>query len=119
MIHTEQFQNYLHSETFLTPLGLPAGTRLDFVPLGQGEYNTNYTFTHPNGQKLVLRINTGSQMHLDDQIGYEYHALTCLASSGRTPKPLHCWPEQKMLVMEWLTLLSASSLVEAFALPSE
>ena len=103
MIHTEQFQEYLHSAAFLAPLGLPTGTQLNFIPLGQGEYNTNYTFLHPNGQKLVLRINTGSQMHLDDQIGYEYHALECLAPSSRTPAPLHCWPDRKMLVMEHLT----------------
>ena len=50
----------------------------------------------------MLRINTGSQMHLDDQIGYEFSALQALASSGRTPKPLLCAPEMNMLVMEWL-----------------
>ena len=50
MIYTEKYQKYLHSDAFLSPLSLPAGTALDFSPLGQGEYNTNYTFTHPNGQ---------------------------------------------------------------------
>lgn len=99
----EQYREFLGSEAFLAPLGIPAGAQLEFAVLGQGEYNLNYVFDHPvTNKKLVLRINTGSQMHLDDQIGYEYHALTCLASSGRTPKPLHCWPEQKLLVMEWL-----------------
>ena len=102
MIHTEKFQNYLHSEAFLAPLGLPAGTQLDFVPLGRGEYNTNYTFQHPNGQKLVLRINTGSQMHLDDQIGYEFSALKNLEPSSRTPKALFCDPTMNCLVMEHL-----------------
>ena len=98
--------NYLDfskSPAFLLPLGIPSGTDLEFTVLGQGEYNLNYAFTHPvTGRKLVLRINTGSQMHLDDQIGYEYGALQALAPSGRTPKPLYCWTEQKMLVMEWL-----------------
>ena len=102
MIHTEQFQNFLRSDAFLTPLGLPTGTILKFSPLGQGEYNTNYTFTHPNGQKLVLRINTGSQMHLDDQIGYEFSALQNLAPSGRTPKALFCDSAMNCLVMEHL-----------------
>ena len=102
MIHTDTFQEYLQSEAFLAPLGLPCGTRLEFSPLGQGEYNTNYTFVHPNGQKLVLRINTGSQMHLDDQIGYEFFALKNLEPSGRTPKAFFCDPARNCLVMEYL-----------------
>ena len=94
---------FLRSEAFLSPLGIPAGTELVFTVLGQGEYNLNYAFTHPvTQQKLVLRINTGSQMHLQDQISYEYAALQNLAPSNRTPKPVCCWPEQNLLVMEWL-----------------
>ena len=102
MIHNEQFREYLRSADFLTPLGIPEGTVLDFSPLGQGEYNTNYTFTHPNGQSLVLRINTGSQMHLNDQIGYEFSALKNLEPSGRTPKAFFCDPSRNCLVMEYL-----------------
>ena len=61
MIHTKDFQQYFKSDAFLCPLGLPTGTELSFSPLGQGEYNLNYTFLHPvTKQKLVLRINTGS-----------------------------------------------------------
>ena len=97
------YLDFLKSDDFLMPLGIPAGTELEFAVLGQGEYNLNYAFTHPiSGEKLVLRINTGSQMHLVDQIGYEFTALQALAPSGRTPKPICCYPEQKMLVMEWL-----------------
>ena len=102
MIYTEKFQNFLHSEAFLSPLGLPGDTQLEFSPLGQGEYNTNYTFIHPDGQKLVLRINTGSQMHLEDQIGYEFSALKNLEPSGRTPKALFCDSTMNCLVMEHL-----------------
>ena len=103
MIHTEQFQNYLQSDAFLSPLGLPVGTALEFSLLGQGEYNRNYRFHHPiTGQDLVLRINTGSQMHLDDQIGYEFSALKNLEPSGRTPKALSCDPSMNCLVMEYL-----------------
>ena len=99
-----KYLDFLRSDAFLAPLGIPTGTLLDFTVLGQGEYNLNYAFLHPiTGQKLVLRINTGSQMHLDDQIGYEYAALQHLAPSNRTPKPIYCWPEQKMLVMEYLS----------------
>ena len=97
------FLNFLKSDAFLLPLGIPSGTELEFTVLGQGEYNLNYAFFHPvTGQKCVLRINKGSQMHLPDQIGYEYAALRNLVSSGRTPKPICCYPEQGMLVMEWL-----------------
>ena len=99
----QKYMDFLRSDAFLSPLAIPSGTELEFAVLGQGEYNLNYAFIHPvTGQKLVLRINTGSQMHLDDQIGYEYAALEALTSSGRTPKPICCYPEQKMLVMEWL-----------------
>ena len=98
-----QYLPFLNSKAFLTPLGIPEGTRLNFSVLGQGEYNLNYAFTHPvSGEKLVLRINTGSQMHLEDQIGYEYAALRDLFPSDRTPKPVACFPEQGMLVMEYL-----------------
>ena len=100
MIHTEEFQDFLKSPAFLEPLGLDAVP--EFTPLGQGEYNVNYTFNHPNGQKLVLRINRGSQMHLPDQIGYEFTALKALAPSGRTPRPLFCDSERHCLVMEHL-----------------
>ena len=100
---TEEYLEFLNSDAFRTPLGIPMEAELDFAVLGQGEYNLNYLLIHPvTGQKLVLRINKGSQMHLDDQIGYEYAALEALAPSGRTPKPICCWPEQGMLVMEWL-----------------
>ena len=99
----EEYLEFLNSDAFRTPLGIPMEVVLDFAVLGQGEYNLNYVFTHPiSGEKKVLRINTGSQMHLDNQIGYEYAALQALAPSGRTPKPICCWPERGMLVMEWL-----------------
>ena len=103
MIHKEPLRSYLKSEAFLTALGLPRETELVFSPLGQGEYNLNYTFLHPcTRKKLVLRINTGSQMHLENQIEYEFSALQNLESSGRTPAPLFCCPEHHLLVMEWL-----------------
>ena len=103
MIHTEPLRSYLNSGKFLSRLGLPGGTKLEFDLLGQGEYNLNYVFSHPvTGQRFVLRINRGSQMHLRDQIGYEFSALRALVPSGRTPKPLFCDPEQNLLVMEWL-----------------
>ena len=106
MMDESVFQAYVHSGDFLSALRLPAGTELDFSLLGQGEYNVNYSFRHPEtGQRLVLRLNTGSQMHLEHQIEYEFSALQALYPSGRTPRPLFCdgsslpWGA---LVMEWL-----------------
>ena len=84
MMDKSVFQAYVHSGDFLSALRLPAGTELDFSLLGQGEYNVNYSFRHPEtGQRLVLRLNTGSQMHLEHQIEYEFSALQALYPSGR------------------------------------
>lgn len=108
MIHSNAFRDYVHSTDFLHKLDLPSGTELKFSLLGQGEYNQNFTFIHPKTQqKLVLRINTGSQMHLDKQIEYEFSALKTLEASGRTPKALFCDGSKAILpygtlVMEWL-----------------
>lgn len=103
MIHEEPLRSYLKSDTFLQSLGISGGTEPEFLPLGQGEYNLNYKFSHPvTGEAFVLRLNRGSQMHLKDQIGYEYAALQYLLPSGRTPKPLLCCPEHNLLVMKWL-----------------
>ncbi len=75
--------------------------------LAQGEYNINYTLTSGE-QKLVLRLNTASQMHLPNQIEYEYFALENLAASGVTPRPLYYDDSKKelpygFLVMEYLS----------------
>ena len=108
ILEREDLRAYLQSAAFLEPLGLPAGTALDFAPLGQGEYNLNYVFSHPHtGKRWVLRLNTGSQMHLADQVSYEFSALEALRPAGRTPRPLFCDGSRRavpygVLVMEWL-----------------
>ncbi len=50
--------------------------------LAQGEYNANFIF---DNERRLLRIALGSQMHLENQIEYEYHALKGLATSGVVP----------------------------------
>lgn len=88
--------------------GLKEYVRADCELLAQGEYHINYLFRHPaTGKKLVLRVNTGSQMHLEHQIEYEYHALELLRHSQRTPAPLFVDGSRKKLdygvmVMEFL-----------------
>ena len=56
-----------------------------YKPLAQGEYNANYTFKDDSGELRILRVNYGSQMHLEKQIEYEADALKLLTDSGRTP----------------------------------
>ncbi|MEG1973184.1 MAG: aminoglycoside phosphotransferase family protein, partial [Oscillospiraceae bacterium] len=109
MLTTEQLQKYASNKFFSEALHIYDPSKLDFNLLGQGEYNINYVFTHPdNGKKLVLRLNTGSQMHLPNQIEYEYHALKLLENSKRTPKAFFVDGSRKyidfgVLVMEFLS----------------
>lgn len=80
-------KEYVRLSKYREALGLPLEQTEAYTLLAQGEYNMNYIFVHPvSNQKLLLRVNCGSQMHLDNQIQYEYDALKELESSGRTPK---------------------------------
>lgn len=76
-------------------LDLPEGVPIEARLLARGEYNANFSFAHPvTGKKLLFRVNLGSQMHLDDQIGYEARALALLEPSGRTPRVLFVDPSK-------------------------
>ncbi|HKJ86070.1 MAG TPA: phosphotransferase, partial [Spirochaetia bacterium] len=55
--------------------------------LAAGEYNENYLVTS-SARRAVFRINHGSQLNLDDQIGYEFGVLESVAPSGVTPLPI-------------------------------
>ena len=84
---TELIREYVKNPDYRKALGLPDSVTEEYRLLAQGEYNVNYIFRHPDsGRELVLRVNAGSQMHLDRQIEYEAHALRLLAESGRTPR---------------------------------
>ncbi len=101
-------QAYVASEKYRKALGLPEQVCERYELLAQGEYNVNYLFTHPVSQeKMLLRVNCGSQMHLDDQIGYEYRALKLLEKSGRTPRAIYVdgskeFLDHGVMVMEFL-----------------
>lgn len=105
---TKGLSNYIQTAGYRKGLCLPDNVQEEYSLLGQGEYNRNYLFTHPvTGQKLVLRINFGSQMHLAHQIEYEYNALKLLEESGRTPRPFYVDGSLKdftngVMVMEYL-----------------
>ena len=101
-------EKLIKSREYRTALGLPEEVTEDYRLLARGEYNINYLFTHPvTGQKLLLRVNAGSQMHLEKQIEYEAHALKLLSGCGRTPGILYSddskrYTEHGILVMEYL-----------------
>lgn len=101
-------KKYSKEKRFLERLDIPENEEINFSLLAQGEYNANYIFAHPvTGQKLLFRVNTGSQMHLEHQIEYEYKALKDLEVSGRTPKVYYVDGSKELLpygilVMEFL-----------------
>lgn len=107
-LHKGIIEKIAKSENLRKALGLEQSDQLDFSFLGQGEYNINYSFTDPRqGRDLVLRINTGSQMHLDNQIKYEYQALELLEATGRTPRVVYLDDSRSLvdygiMVMEFL-----------------
>ncbi|TDX48359.1 aminoglycoside phosphotransferase family protein [Orenia marismortui] len=114
----EQVKNYTKQENFKRDLGLAGNPKVSF--LAQGEYNLNFLL-EDQFKKYVLRLNTGSQMHLANQIKYEYQALENLKSSTVTPKPLFLDDSCRdlplgMLVMEYLpgrSLIYEEDLVKA------
>ena len=96
------------SPEYRSALGLPAAVTEEYRLLAQGEYNRNFRFRHPvTGKDLLLRVNCGSQMHLEHQIEYESHALELLAPSGRTPRVMYTdgskrYTDHGVSVMEYL-----------------
>lgn len=108
MERIEGLRDYVAWKPYRRALGLPEEVTEEYRLLAQGEYNRNYVFLHPvSKKKLILRVNCGSQMHLENQIRYEYDALKLLEPSGRTPVPLYADGSRKKLphgvmVMEFL-----------------
>ena len=108
MDYTTLIEPLIKSREYRKGLGLPGNVEEKYEMLAAGEYNVNLSFTHPvTGKKLVLRINQGSQMHLDNQIEYEANTLHLLQNSGRTPRLYYVDGSKKyldkgILVMEYL-----------------
>lgn len=81
----EQIKQYINinRKTTLKDLNLRQDFEVEF--LAQGEYNINFRLnSYP--KKYVFRVNTGSQLQIDNQIVYEFNALRYLESSTVTPK---------------------------------
>ncbi|NPV30089.1 MAG: aminoglycoside phosphotransferase family protein [Firmicutes bacterium] len=97
-------KRYVDGVRFRSALGLRQGVTVGF--LAQGEYNLNYLL-QSGEQRYVLRVNTGSQMNLDNQIAYEYRALQLLSPTGVTPRAFYLDDTRQeipygILVMEYL-----------------
>ena len=108
MEYTTLIERLIKSREYREGLGLPENVEEKYELLAAGEYNVNLSFTHPiSGEKLILRINQGSQMHLESQIEYEANTLRLLKDSGRTPRLYYVDGSKKyldkgILVMEYL-----------------
>ena len=67
------------SPDYRNALKLPEEPAEEYEMLAQGEYNINFRFRHPvTGEQLVLRVNSESQMHLENQNENEGNALKLL-----------------------------------------
>lgn len=83
---TQQIENYCNRSQVKNALGVKSKLVAKF--LAQGEYNINYVLMLDGQNRFVFRMNTASQLLLDNQIAYEYNALEALQASGVTPTPL-------------------------------
>lgn len=92
ILNLEELQHYVNSQAALrNAVGAPQNTPIVLEPFAQGEYNANYAFSvtrEGQTRNFLFRVNLGSQMHLDNQIEYEFEALRILAPSGRVPAAL-------------------------------
>jgi len=99
-----KIHEYMGQNALDKALGLGSNHSVEF--LAQGEYNINYTVSGCS-KKYVFRVNTGSQLALENQIRYEYEALRRLEVSGVTPKVYYVDDTKKeigygVLIMEFL-----------------
>lgn len=99
-----KIKSYINNNDDLKYLQLHNNIEVNF--LAQGEYNINYTI-HNVDKKYVFRINTGSQLQLENQIKYEYESIKWLEQSNVTPKVYYyddslSYFEYGILIMEFL-----------------
>lgn len=100
----DKIKSYLLRNERCKKFGFNDNTGVEF--LAQGEYNKNFVIYH-NHKKFVFRINTGSQLNLDNQIEYEYNVIKTLEKSGVTPRGYfvddsRSFFEQGILMMNFL-----------------
>jgi aminoglycoside phosphotransferase (APT) family kinase protein len=103
---------YITQADFSQVPGWKQNSPFTVKPLAQGEYNMNYTVHQYKQTRFartwVFRVNVGTQIQRDDQILYEYRALTLLQDSGVTPCPFYVDDSREfldygVLLMEYLS----------------
>ncbi|WP_432407766.1 phosphotransferase [Wukongibacter sp. M2B1] len=100
----DRIKNYIVEKEVYLHLKMNRSFNVDF--LAQGEYNINFTIDDGN-IKYVFRVNTGSQLELNNQIRYEYNAIKSLEISGVTPRVYYVDDTKEffdygILIMEFL-----------------
>ncbi len=100
----DSIYKYFNEKNLTKELNLKDNYIVSF--LAQGEYNINYLI-EDNYNKYVFRVNTGSQLQLENQIIYEFNAIRRLETSGVTPKVYYVDDSKKIipygiLIMEFL-----------------
>lgn len=100
----KQIEDYINNKGLCKNLNINNSFVVNF--LAQGEYNINFTIDD-GSTKYVFRINTGSQIEVENQIKYEYDALKVLEVSEVTPKVYYIDDSKEiipygLLIMEFL-----------------
>jgi len=81
----DRIKAYLYSRDW-SHIPVLAGRPFEVRLLAGGEYNLNY-LVQAGREKVVFRVNIGTQIARDDQIQYEFATLRLLQDSGVTPIP--------------------------------
>jgi predicted Ser/Thr protein kinase len=100
----KQIEVYIKNKGLCKELNMNNNFAVSF--LAQGEYNINFKIDD-GSTKYVFRINTGSQIEVENQIKYEYDALKVLEVSEVTPKVYYVDDSKEiipygLLIMEFL-----------------
>lgn len=103
-ILNNRIQEYINDNKIKEYIDLNHDFNVEF--LAQGEYNINFTL-EDKSRKYVFRVNTASQLNIDNQIKYEYDALKKLEISNVTPKVYYLddsksYFDYGILIMEFL-----------------
>ncbi|MFD1473001.1 aminoglycoside phosphotransferase family protein [Companilactobacillus mishanensis] len=96
----DNISDYLNDKQILESIGFADLKSVSF--LAQGEYNRNYLIEDTSGEKLVFRINYGSQINVQKQARYEYDALKILEPSEHTPVAYYLDDSQQDFPMDIL-----------------
>ncbi|KXZ39926.1 Phosphotransferase enzyme family protein [Alkalithermobacter thermoalcaliphilus JW-YL-7 = DSM 7308] len=103
-ILSSQIKHYIKDKNINNYINLQSNFNVEF--LAQGEYNVNFLI-YDKYNKYVFRVNTKSQLQIENQIKYEYDALKKLEISKVTPKVYYLddtksYINYGILIMEYL-----------------